>query len=174
MSRVAEKEREIDKTTRTRRGGVTDVRSGWRGWFRSGCARPGNALDAASSQGMSHRRYGKPVRLGYKAPSLSLSICLFLPVRLSARSLSAGVFSATLPSVPSSSRPSVRPFVPLALPTPCLTSITAGTFLPVLSLSLSSSIHLPTALFLLPRRDLAGPTVVLSIFNRHFVAPRIS
>lgn len=38
----------------------------WRGGFRLGCARPGNALDAASSRRMSHRRYGKPVRHGYK------------------------------------------------------------------------------------------------------------
>lgn len=35
-------------------------------------ARPGNALDAASSREMSHRRYGKPVRLPFSSPLLPL------------------------------------------------------------------------------------------------------
>lgn len=60
---------------------------------------------------MSHRRYGKPVRLDCKAP-LSLSV-----------PLSAGVFSATLSSLrPFASPPSLR---------------AVSTFLPVLRLSLA-------------------------------------
>lgn len=83
-------------------------------------ARPGNALDAASSRRMSHRRYGKPVRLDYKAPARSL--CL--------SALSAGVFSATLSSSRSSvPRPSASP--------PSLQAV--STFLPVPRLSLSLS-----------------------------------
>jgi len=92
-------------------------RHGRGGRFRSGCARPGNALDAASSRGMSHRRYGKPVRLGYKAPSLLLSS--FLSQRRCLSSVS--------------SRP--RPFVPPPAPSPtlCLSSIIARSLFYLLS-----------------------------------------
>jgi len=121
---------------------------------------------------MSHRRYGKPVRLGYKAPSLLLSS--FLSQRRCLSSVS--------------SRP--RPFVPPPAPSPtlCLSSIIARSLFYLLSppppspslsppsLSLSFSLSLRRSLYallLLPWRDLTGPTAVFNIFNRHFVAPRM-
>lgn len=73
------------------------------GEFRLGCARPGNALDATSSQRMSHRRYGKPVRLGYKSLGALLSAqcgaCSFFFFGCAAAlSVALGVFSTILSS----------------------------------------------------------------------------
>lgn len=115
-------------------------------------ARPGNALDAASSRRMSHRRYGKPVRLDYKAPARSL--CL--------SALSAGVFSATLSSSRSSvPRPSASP--------PSLQAV--STFLPVPRLSPAFSLPLiRVSSFLFSHRDTRRTKG--EILNRHFVAPR--
>lgn len=115
-------------------------------------ARPGNALDAASSRRMSHRRYGKPVRLDYKAPARSL--CL--------SALSAGVFSATLSSPRSSvPRPSASP--------PSLQAV--STFLPVPRLSPAFSLPLiRVSSFLFSHRDTRRTKG--EILNRHFVAPR--
>lgn len=93
------------------------------GWDAPGQTRPGNALDAASSRRMSHRRYGKPVRLGYKDPAARFSA----PLRSQHR---AGVFSATL-------LPGARCYHP-SLSLPLLSSLSlqaVSTFLSVLSFS---------------------------------------
>lgn len=62
-----------------------------RGEFRLGCARPGNALDAASPRRMSHRRYGKPVRRDYKPFPLAARL---EPIRTVASSLRHSFFSS--------------------------------------------------------------------------------
>lgn len=115
-----------------------------------GQARPGNALDAASSRRMSHRRYGKPVRLGSKGPgSLSASLCS------QRRCLFSHSFFSVLP-----------PFLPLPSPhstVPSLSAQSALFYLPSLSLSFSLRI------LLLLYRGLARPTVVLGILKRRFV-----
>lgn len=62
-----------------------------RGEFRLGCARPGNALDAASPRRMSHRRYGKPVRHDYKPFPLAAHL---EPIRTMASSFRHSFFSS--------------------------------------------------------------------------------
>lgn len=135
---------------------------------KPGQARPGNALDAASSRRMSHRRYGKPVRLGYKGSGPGPGPGPDSLARSLARSLRrgpAGVFSVTLSS-PCYNFPSS---LPLHRPLSCLFSITAvSTFLSILSLSLSLSLFFFSSRVLLSLlyRDLAGQTAILGILNR--------
>lgn len=89
------------------------------GGFRLGCARPGNALDAASSRRMSHRRYGKPVRHGYKPFPLAVSS----PSPLLLFSLSVGEFChsffPSLSFLPSSQHFPGLPLSATSPPPPC-------------------------------------------------------
>lgn len=125
------------------------------GCARPSQARPGNALDAASSRRMSHRRYGKPVRLGYKGPGSLLCAsqrrCLF------SRALSSPSSAAAL-------RPSPPALSPLYHRSQHFSICVIP---PLPRLSFFPSCPSPRSLH---REDLAGSTVVLGILGRHFVA----
>lgn len=135
-----------------RRTARSDGRSPGRARDADGLGRdaPGNALDAASSHRMSHRRYGKPVRLGCKALSLSLSVRL--SARLSPLSAPVSFQLVFLQSHPLPVRSSVHsPFTDSPCP-----SLPSPRALSTLFYLLFRSPSLPLSLFPfpLPWRDL--------------------
>lgn len=89
--KVEERQYKPDAQVEARRNERQKSEVEGRGEFRLGCARPGNALDAASPRRMSHRRYGKPVRHDYKPFPLAARL---EPIRTMASSLRHSFFSS--------------------------------------------------------------------------------
>lgn len=89
--KVGERQRKPDARAEARRNERQKSEVEGREEFRLGCARPGNALDAASPRRMSHRRYGKPVRHDYKPFPLAARL---EPIRTMASSVRHSFFSS--------------------------------------------------------------------------------